>query len=64
VALKRVRNVHRTGAAREIEHPPGRWVTVEHGGTIDLPTSLAESLAEQDSWELVDLKAAAAAKEA
>jgi len=39
-------------------------VTVEHGGTIDLPTSLAESLAEQDSWELVDLKAAAAAKEA
>lgn len=63
MALRKVKNVHRTEAAREIEHPPGRWITVEHGGTVDLPSSLAESLAEQASWELVDLKAATAAKE-
>lgn len=54
MALKRVRNVSRRGGAREIEHPPGRWVTVEHGGHVDLPTGLAESLAEQaDVWEIV-----------
>lgn len=60
VALKRVKNVHRSGGAREIEHPPGRWVTVEHDRTVDLPSSLAESLAEQDGWEIVDVKAATA----
>ncbi len=65
MALKRVRNVSRRGGAREIEHPPGRWVTVEHGGHIDLPTGLAASLAEQtDVWEIVDTKAAVAAEEA
>lgn len=64
MALKRVRNVCRRGGAREIEHPPGRWVTVEHGATVDLPTSLADALAEQpDNWEIVSTKPAAAAAE-
>lgn len=60
MALKRVRYVGRS-TAREIEHPPGRWVAVEKGATVDLPTRLAESLAEQvDQWELVDTKQRAA----
>lgn len=63
MAMQRVKNVHRGGGAREIEHPPGRWLVVEHGGTVDLPSSLAESLTEQDGWQAVDTKAATAAKE-
>jgi len=60
VALRRVRYVGRS-TAREIEHPPGRWVTVVNGETVDLPTRLAESLAEQvGQWELVDTKQKAA----
>lgn len=63
MALKRVRYIGRS-TAREIEHPPGRWVTVEKGGTIDLPSRLAESLAEQvRQWEIVDTKAAGAVKD-
>lgn len=63
MALKRLKNVHRSGGAREIEHPPGRWITVEHGGWVDLPTSLADSLAEQDGWQITTTKAAPAASE-
>lgn len=60
MALKRVRYIGKS-TGREIEHPPGRWVTVEKGETVDLPTRLAESLAEQvDQWELVDTKQRAA----
>lgn len=62
MALKRIKNVSPRGGAREIEHPPGQWITVEHGGHVDLPTGLAASLAEQtDVWQVVDMKAAAAA---
>lgn len=62
MALKRIKNVSPRHGAREIEHPPGRWITVEYGGHVDLPTGLAASLAEQaDVWEVVDMKAAAAA---
>lgn len=60
MALKRVRYIGRS-SGREIEHPPGRWVQVRNGETVDLPTRLAESLAEQvDQWELVDTKQKAA----
>lgn len=60
MALKRVKYVGRS-TGREIEHPPGRWIEVPNGGTVDLPTRLAESLAEQtDQWELVDVKQKAA----
>ena len=52
--MKTVRNICPRGSAREIEHPIGRWVTVEHDATIELPDALAESLAEQSiRWELV-----------
>lgn len=63
MALKRIKNVHRTGAAREFQYPPGRWVTVEHGATVDVPAELADSLTEQDGWQAVNSKAAAAAEE-
>mgnify|MGYP005615595643 FL=1 len=57
--LKRIKYVGRS-TGREIEHPPGRWIEVANGATVDLPTRLAESLAEQtDQWELVDVKKAA-----
>lgn len=60
MALKRIKYVGRS-TGREIEHPPGRWIEVPNGGTVDLPTRLAESLAEQtDQWELVDVKQKAA----
>ncbi len=60
MALKRVKYVGRS-TGREIEHPPGRWIEVPNGGTVDLPTRLAESLAEQvDQWEIVDVKQKAA----
>lgn len=63
MALKRVKLVGRS-AAREIEHPPGRWIEVRNGETVDLPTRLAESLAEQsDQWVIVDTKAAGAVKD-
>ncbi len=59
---KTVKNVCSRGSAREIEHPVGRWTTVEHGATVELPDALAESLAEQtDRWQLVTGKPAAAA---
>ena len=57
--LKRIKYVGRS-TGREIEHPPGRWIEVPNGGTVDLPTRLAESLAEQtDQWVIVDVKKAA-----
>jgi hypothetical protein len=60
MALKRVKYVGRS-TGREIEHPPGRWIEVPNGGTVDLPTRLAESLAEQtDQWVIVDVKQKAA----
>lgn len=59
MALKRIKYIGRSDG-REFEHPPGRWVTVPRGGTADVPTRLAESLAEQvDQWEIVDAKKAA-----
>ena len=60
MALKRIKYVGRS-TGREIEHPPGRWIEVPKGGTVDLPTRLAESLAEQtDQWVIVDVKQKAA----
>ena len=61
MALKTVKNVCRRGSAREVEHPAGRWQTVQYGDTIEVPASLAEQLAEQpDRWEIVTGKTAAA----
>lgn len=50
MALKRVRYVGRYPEV-ELQNTVGDWVTVEQGGTIDVSTSLAESLLEQtDNW--------------
>ena len=38
--------------AVEIEYPVQRWVTVEHGKSVDLPDDLAASFLEQpDNWK-------------
>ena len=53
--LKRIKYVGRS-TGREIEHPPGRWIEVPNGGTVDLQTRLAESLAEQtEPWGIVEV---------
>lgn len=44
MATKTATYVGRSPAV-EIEHPPGRWVTVRHGESIDLPATLADGLA-------------------
>lgn len=61
MALKRIRYVGPQRPGVVIEHPPGRWVDVPFEGTVDLPTRLAESFAEQVGvWEIVDTRQAAA----
>ena len=58
--LKRIKYVGRS-TGREIEHPPGRWIEVLRGETVDLPARLADSYAQQvDKWVIVDVKQKAA----
>lgn len=62
MALRRVRYVGPSTSGVVIEHPPERWIEVAQGGHVDLPSRLAESLAEQpDNWELADTRKAAKA---
>lgn len=50
--MKNLKNI--SGGAREIEHPVGRWQTIEADAVVALPDSLAQSLAEQtDRWRIV-----------
>lgn len=59
MALKRVKYV---GPHPEVElqNTVGDWVTVKHGATVDVSSSLAESLAEQPAnWEIVNTAKAA-----
>ena len=60
MALRRIRYVGPLRPGVVIENPPGRWVEVPYNGTVDLPTSLADSFAEQaDNWQVVDTRRAA-----
>lgn len=60
MALKRVKYVGRYPEV-EFQHPTSQaWVTVQQGGTVDLPTRAADALAEQaDNWEIVNTAKAA-----
>ena len=55
MALKRVKYVGRYPEI-EFQNGLGEWVTVKRLGHVDLPTSLANSLAEQkDNWQVVEI---------
>lgn len=53
--LKRLKYVGRYSEV-EFQNAVGDWVSVKRNGTVDLPTRLANEMAEQtDNWEIVDL---------
>jgi hypothetical protein len=42
----------------EFQNGVGDWVSVKKNGTVDLPTRLADEMAEQtENWEIVDTAA-------
>lgn len=53
--MKQVRYVGPQRAV-QIEHPPGRYVTVANGESVEMPDRLAALFGKQDVWEIDEPK--------